>query len=118
MKKLLFLSFIFFAFEISASMREKDTSTCVLLCDESVEEMQACILNDSICFLFTSENSPFSTLEPSKIKKIRVEPLQSKESKEKMKIYCSKYMDKIVGVFLVEMKEGYKIPEVLLKKRK
>ena len=118
MKKLLIFIIIFFASEISAAMIEKDDPACILLCDESVEEMQACVLNDSICFLFTSENSPFSTIDPSKIKKVWVEPIQSKKTKEKMKTYCKKYMDKIVGVFFVEMKEGYKIPEMLLKEQK
>ena len=66
-------------------MPKQNTSSCILLCDESAEKMQACILNDSICFLFTPDNSLFSVLDPSAIKRIKVKSTSDKISEEKLR---------------------------------
>lgn len=99
-------------------MPKQNTSSCILLCDESAEKMQACILNDSLCFLFTPDNSLFSVLDPSAIKRIKVKSTSDKISEEKLRKYCEKYVNRISGVFFVEMKKGFQIPASLLKKQK
>jgi hypothetical protein len=117
MKTVLLLAFLFLSTWLNAMMPKQDVPTCVLLCNESVEKMQACVINDSICFLFTPDVSPFAVIEPSKMKRIKVASLENKSVKEKMEMYSKRYCDRITGVFFVELKEGYQLPNSLFKNR-
>lgn len=117
MKAFLFFGFLVLASWIHAMMPKQNIVACYLLCDESVDKMQACVVNDSICFLFTSDSSPFFVIDPSKMKKIKVESLQKEGVKVKMDMYCERYSERITGVFFVELKDGYQLPNSLFKNR-
>lgn len=116
MRKLLLvvLSTFFCSILYGTPIEQQKDFPCVLLCDEVEKDMIAYIFMGSHCCVSTSTKSPLDLIEPAQIYKMWIISSRKPEFKEYVEKYCLKYSDKIKGVILVKLKEGYQLPPSLM----
>ena len=91
---------------------------CVLLCDESEKDMFAYVFIDRHCCLSSVTVSPLDLIDPAQISKMQIVSSNKPNFKEYVEKYCSPYSNRIKGVVLIELKEGYKLPVSLMPSQK
>lgn len=109
------LSSVLCSFSIcSMNICPQEKYQCVLLCDESEKNMVAYVFINSHCCLSSVTVSPLELIDPAQISKMRMVSPNKSNFKECTEKYCLQYSDRIKGVVLIELKEGYKLPVSLM----